>query len=42
MNRSLVRALSIAFAAGLLALFAAACGSSDDAPAGAKKMSASR
>ncbi len=38
MNRSLVRALSIALAVGLLAVFAAACGSSDDAPAGAKKM----
>jgi iron uptake system component EfeO len=39
MNRSLVRALSIALAVGLLALFAAACGSSEDAPAGAKRMS---
>ncbi|HEV7481545.1 MAG TPA: iron uptake system protein EfeO [Solirubrobacterales bacterium] len=39
MNRSLVRALSIALAVGLLAVFAAACGSSEDAPAGAKKMS---
>ncbi len=39
MNRSLVRALPTALAVGLLAVFAAACGSSEDAPAGAKKMS---
>src|SRR5215218_1369766 len=39
MNRSLVRALPIALALGLLGVFATACGSSDDAPAGAKKMS---
>ena len=38
MNRSLVRALSIALAIGLLTLFAAACGSGEDAPPGAKKM----
>lgn len=38
MNRSLVRALSTALAIGLLAVLAAACGSSEDAPAGAKKM----
>jgi iron uptake system component EfeO len=39
MNRFPVRAALIAAAVGLLAVFAAACGSSDDAPAGAKKMS---
>jgi iron uptake system component EfeO len=39
MNRSLVRALSTALAVGLLAFFAAACGSSEDAPAGTRKMS---
>jgi iron uptake system component EfeO len=38
MNRPLVRAALTLAAAGLLALFAAACGSSDDAPKGAKKM----
>jgi iron uptake system component EfeO len=37
MNRSLVRAVLIAASVGLLALFAAACGSSD-APKGAKTM----
>jgi iron uptake system component EfeO len=39
MNRSLVRAVLTVMAAALLALFAAACGSSDDAPKGAKTMS---
>jgi iron uptake system component EfeO len=39
MNRLSVRAALIAAAVGLLAVFAAACGSSEDAPAGAKKMS---
>ncbi len=39
MNRSLVRAALTAAALGLLALFATACGSSNDAPEGAKKMS---
>lgn len=39
MNRSLVRAAHTLAAAGLLALFAAACGSSEDAPKGAKAMS---
>jgi len=39
MNRSLVHAALTAAAFGLLALFATACGSSNDAPAGAKKMS---
>ena len=39
MNRFPVRAALTALAVGLLALFAAACGSSEDAPAGAKKMS---
>jgi iron uptake system component EfeO len=38
MNRLSVRAALIAAAAGLLAVFAAACGSSEDAPPGAKKM----
>jgi iron uptake system component EfeO len=38
MNRLPLRALLVAAALGLLAVFAAACGSSDDAPAGAKKM----
>ena len=38
MNRFPVRACCSAAAIGLLALFATACGSSDDAPAGAKKM----
>lgn len=39
MNRFLVRAALTFAAAGSLALFAAACGSSDDAPRGAKTMS---
>jgi iron uptake system component EfeO len=39
MNRLSLRAALTALAVGLLALFAAACGSSEDAPAGAKKMS---
>jgi iron uptake system component EfeO len=39
MNRSLVRVALTAATAGLLALFVAACGSSDDAPKGAKTMS---
>ncbi len=39
MNRFPVRASLAALAVGLVALFAAACGSSDDGPAGAKKMS---
>jgi iron uptake system component EfeO len=40
MNRSLVRAALTVAAAGLLALFASACGSSsEDAPPGAKTMS---
>jgi iron uptake system component EfeO len=39
MNRPPLRAALTALAAGLLALFVAACGSSEDAPAGAKKMS---
>ena len=39
MNRNHVRAALYAGAVGLLALFATACGSSEDAPAGAKKMS---
>jgi iron uptake system component EfeO len=38
MNRLALRPLLIAAGIGLVALFAAACGSSDDAPAGAKKM----
>jgi iron uptake system component EfeO len=38
MNRFPARAALIAAAVGILALFAAACGSSDDAPAGAKQM----
>src|SRR3954470_19755045 len=38
MNRSLVRALPVALAVGLLTVFVAACGSSEDTPAGAKKM----
>jgi len=39
MNRNHVRAALCAGAVGLLALFATACGSSEDAPAGAKKLS---
>jgi iron uptake system component EfeO len=39
MNRSLVHALLAVATTGLLAIFVAACGSSDDAPAGAKAMS---
>ncbi len=39
MNRLPVRAVLLVAAAGLLTLFASACGSSDDAPAGAKQMS---
>lgn len=39
MNRNHVRAALCAGAVGLLALFAAACRSSEDAPAGAKKLS---
>lgn len=39
MNRLSLRPLLIAAACGLLALFAAACGSGEDAPPGAKKMS---
>jgi iron uptake system component EfeO len=39
MNRSLVRIALAAAAAGALSLFIAACGSSGDAPAGAKQMS---
>lgn len=39
MNRRLVRPALIAVGSGLIALLAAGCGSSDDAPAGAKKMS---
>lgn len=38
MNRFPVRAATTVLAAALLALFAAACGSSEDAPAGAHKM----
>jgi iron uptake system component EfeO len=38
MNRLSLRALLVATAVGLLAAFAAACGSGEDAPAGAKKM----
>jgi iron uptake system component EfeO len=38
MNRLALRPLLIAASIGLVALFAAGCGSSDDAPAGAKKM----
>jgi iron uptake system component EfeO len=38
MNRVPVRALIVAAALGLLALFVAACGSSDDAPAGSKQL----
>ncbi|HWN73299.1 MAG TPA: imelysin family protein, partial [Solirubrobacterales bacterium] len=38
MNRNLFRAALCAGAVGLLVLFASACGSSEDAPAGAKKM----
>ena len=41
MNRLPVRAALIAAALGLLALFATACGSSDDAPAGAEDAVAS-
>jgi len=39
MNRNHLRAALCAGAAGLLTVFATACGSSEDAPAGAKKMS---
>jgi iron uptake system component EfeO len=39
MNRIPVRAATALVAFGLLALFSAACGSSEDAPPGAKKMS---
>jgi iron uptake system component EfeO len=39
MNRPSLRPLLIAAACGLLAIFAAACGSGEDAPPGAKKMS---
>jgi iron uptake system component EfeO len=39
MNRLPARAALTALAVGLLAVFASACGSSEDAPAGAKKMS---
>jgi iron uptake system component EfeO len=39
MNRFPARAALLAAAAGLLSVFAAACGSSEDAPAGAKQMS---
>jgi iron uptake system component EfeO len=39
MNRLSVRTALIAAVVGLLALFVAACGSSEDAPAGARKMS---
>jgi iron uptake system component EfeO len=39
MNRSSLRAVPTVLAVVLLALFAAACGASEDAPAGAKKMS---
>jgi iron uptake system component EfeO len=39
MNRNHVRAALCAGAAGMLALFATACGSSEDAPAGAKTVS---
>jgi iron uptake system component EfeO len=39
MNRSPARAAPTVAAVGLLAVFAAACGSSEDAPAGAKKIS---
>jgi iron uptake system component EfeO len=39
MNRSLVRVALTVMVAAFLAIFAAACGSSDDAPAGAKAMS---
>jgi len=38
MNRSLVRAALTVVAAGLMAVLIAACGSTNDAPAGAKKM----
>src|SRR4029077_5962881 len=38
MNPPLVRGARTAAVAGLLALFAIACGSSDDAPQGARKM----
>jgi iron uptake system component EfeO len=38
MTRPPVRTLPIALGIGLMAFFAAGCGSSDDAPAGAKKM----
>jgi iron uptake system component EfeO len=38
MNRFPVRPTLIALAAGLLSIFLAACGSGEDAPAGAKKM----
>jgi iron uptake system component EfeO len=39
MTRSLTRILPIATVVGLTALLATGCGSSDDAPAGAKRMS---
>jgi hypothetical protein len=39
MNRFPVRLSLAALAVGLVALLAAGCGSSDDGPAGAKKMS---
>jgi iron uptake system component EfeO len=39
MNRLPVRAASIALSVGLIGVFASACGSSEDAPAGAKTMS---
>jgi iron uptake system component EfeO len=39
MNRNHLRAALCAGATGLLALFALACGSGEDAPAGAKKLS---
>ena len=39
MNRLTARAALTALAVGLLALFASACGSSEDTPTGAKKMS---
>jgi iron uptake system component EfeO len=38
MNRFALRAVGAATAAGILAVFAVACGSSEDAPAGAKTM----
>lgn len=39
MNRSLVRPVLIAAGIGLIALLATGCGSSEDAPPGAKKLS---